>query len=198
MDESPVTDRILTIPNAISFVRLAMVPVFWWLVLSAEEIGIATVLLIVVSWTDWVDGYLARRLDQVTKLGKSLDPIADRLMIASAVLAGLISGIIPAWVGYPLLLREAYMALLTFGLVRRRQGTLEVRYLGKVATFLIYGAIQSFYIAAVPFARAIFLPLAWVSAAAGLVLYWITAIQYTGDARRVMREVESATQEEET
>lgn len=191
MTEQPVGDRILTIPNLISFVRLAAVPIFWWLVLGAENLGVAAIVLIAVSWTDWVDGYLARRLNQVTKLGKTLDPVADRLMIASAVIVGLISGIVPAIIGYPLIAREIYMALVTVFVVSRGGGTLEVRYLGKAATFIVYGAVQSFYVVAVPFLELVFEPLAWISAVVGLVLYWAVAIQYTGDARRAPVKLES-------
>lgn len=195
-----VTDRIVNVPNTISFIRLLAVPVFWWVLLGQEQVGVATVLFIVVSWTDWVDGYLARRLNQVTKLGKALDPIADRLMIASAVVAGLISPleIIPLVVGVVLIVREVYMAGVTLTLVSRGGGTLEVRYLGKLSTFLVYGAIQSFYVAAVPFWEAFFEPLAWVSAVIGLVLYWWVAFQYTLDARQVMAAVESGATREES
>ena len=195
--EQPVSDRVLTIPNIISFIRLAAVPVFWWLVLGNDEVGWATVLLIVVSWTDWIDGYLARRLNQVTKLGKALDPVADRLMIASALVVGLIAGIVPGAIGYPLIAREIYMAVVTFVLVTRRRRTLEVRYIGKLATFLVYGAVQSFYLTAIPFLEVVFEPLAWASAVIGLVLYWYVAFQYTVDARKSLSAVESSSELEE-
>ena len=195
-----VSDRIVNVPNTISFIRLLAVPVFWWLLLVEERIAVATVLFIVVSWTDWVDGYLARRLNQVTKLGKALDPVADRLMIASAVVAGLISplGIIPLAVAVPLIVREIYMAGVTLLLMSRGGGTLEVRYLGKLSTFLVYGSIQSFYVAAVPFLDVFFEPLAWVTSIVGLGLYWWVAIQYTGDARVAMSTVKSGASREES
>ena len=191
MIEDQVSNRIFTVPNLISFARLAAVPVFWWLLLGRDRVGAATVLLIIVSWTDWVDGYLARRFDQVTKLGKALDPIADRLMIASAVVAGLTTEIVPWVVGVPLLVRELYMTAITLVLAVRKRPPLEVRYLGKLATFVVYGSIHSFYIAAVPFLEDLFRPIAWVTSVTGLLLYWIVAFQYTGDARSALTELES-------
>lgn len=191
MIEDQVSNRIVTVPNLISFARLAAVPVFWWLLLGRDRVGAATVLLIIVSWTDWVDGYLARRFDQVTKLGKALDPIADRLMIASAVVAGLTTEIVPWVVGVPLLVRELYMAVITLVLAVHKRPPLEVRYLGKLATFVVYGSIHSFYIAAVPFLADLFRPIAWVTSITGLLLYWIVAFQYTGDARGALTELES-------
>jgi cardiolipin synthase (CMP-forming) len=184
--EQAVSDRVLTIPNVVSFVRLAAIPVFWWLLLGADEPVAATVLFASIATTDWVDGFLARRLDQVTRLGKALDPVADRLMIAAAVIAGLIAGIVPPVVGVTLIVREAYMGLITIGLIARGRGTLEVRTLGKRATFLVYSGVGLFYLAALPFLEPFTRPAAWVLGVGGLILYWITAFQYTRDAWRLL------------
>ncbi len=192
MTEAEVSDRIVTVPNVVSFVRLAAVPVFWWLLLGADDVRAASILFAVVAATDWVDGFLARRLGQVSKLGKTLDPVADRLMIISAVLAGLIAEIVPPLIGITLLVREAYMAVVTGLMVARGAGTLEVRWLGKLATLLVYSSIALFYFAAVPVLENIIRPLAWVGGLVGLVLYWYTAIQYTGDARKRMTPLESS------
>ena len=189
--------RVVNVPNSISAIRLLAVPVFWWLLLAQDDVAAATVLFIIISWTDWVDGYLARRLNQVTELGRILDPIADRLMIASAVVAGLIAGIIPALIATVLIARELYMAGVALLLASKGAGTLEVRYLGKTATFVVYGAIQAFYIAAVPFLEVLFTPLAWAAGVGGLVLYWWVAFQYTGDARTALSAVESPGDPEE-
>lgn len=198
MTDERVSDKILTIPNVVSFVRLAAVPVFWWLLLGEDNVAAATILFAVVATTDWVDGYLARRLGQVSKLGKALDPVADRLMIASAVIAGLIAGIVPQWIGILLIAREVYMAIVTVFLVVRGAGTLEVRWLGKVATLLVYTAIGWFYFAAIPFLETILVPLAWIAGVSGLAIYWVTAFQYTGDALSAMRELESAPNPQES
>jgi cardiolipin synthase len=193
-----VSQQILTIPNIISFVRLAAIPIFWWLVLGQDDLVGATVVYVVLSTTDWVDGYLARRLNQVTRLGKALDPIADRLLIASAVVAGLIGGIVPPVIGWTLIVREVYMALVTLRLVSKGGGTLQVRWLGKVATFGVYSSIGWFYMAEIPFLEFLTRPLAWIAGVSGLVLYWYTAFQYTGDARRTLSELESAMSPEES
>lgn len=193
-----MSNQVFTIPNVISLTRLAMIPVFWWLVLGAGEIAVATILYAVVATTDWVDGYLARRLDQVTKLGKTLDPVADRLMIASAVVAGLIAGIVPALIGVTLMVREVYMTVVTLILVARRGRTLDVRWLGKLATFIVYSSIGWFYMAEIPFLEFLTRPLAWVAGVVGLALYWVTAVQYTGDALRSVSELESAASPEES
>jgi cardiolipin synthase len=193
-----VSDKILTIPNLVSFVRLAAIPVFWWLLLAEDNVAAATILFAVVATTDWVDGYLARRLGQVSKLGKALDPVADRLMIASAVIAGLVAEIVPQWIGILLIAREIYMAIIALFLVFRGAGTLEVRRLGKLATLLVYSAIGWFYFAAIPFLETILLPLAWIAGVAGLAIYWVTAFQYTGDALAALRELESAPNPQES
>ena len=198
MTDEQVSDRILTIPNLVSFTRLAAIPVFWWLLLGVEEIAAATILFAVIATTDWIDGYLARRLGQVSKLGKNLDPIADRLMIASAIVAGLIADIIPPAVGWTLIVREVYMAAVTAVLFLRRAGMLDVRWLGKVATFMVYTSIGWFYFAAIPFLEEILIPAAWIVGVAGLALYWVTALQYTGDARRALAAVGSPSVPEES
>lgn len=198
MPEEQVSDRIVTIPNLVSFTRLAAIPVFWWLLLGAENVAGATILFALIATTDWIDGFLARRLGQVSKLGAMLDPVADRLMIASAVIAGLITGIVPAPIGWTLIVREVYMAGVTLLLFLRHAGTLEVRWLGKAATLLVYTSIAWFYIAAIPFLESILTPAAWVTGVGGLGLYWVTAIQYTGDARRALAAVGSTPVPEES
>lgn len=198
MAEEQVSNRVFTLPNVISFTRLAAIPVFWWLVLGADEIATATILYAVVATTDWVDGYLARRLGQVSRLGKALDPVADRLMIVSAIVVGLLADIVPAVIGVTLIVREVYMAVVMLGLMTRRGGTLEVRWLGKLATFVVYSSIGWFYMAEIPFIEVLTRPLAWAAGVGGLILYWVTAIQYTGDAARAVSGLESTATSEES
>jgi cardiolipin synthase (CMP-forming) len=190
--------RVLTIPNLVSFARLASVPALWWLLLAEERVALAALLVLVVGGTDWVDGFLARRLDQVTRFGALLDPVADRLMIASAVIAGLIAGVLPAAFAVPLMIREVIMALVTVILLVRRADALRVRSLGKVATFLLYAAVPSFYLAAAGVAEVLFLSVAWATGLVGLVLYWAVLVQYLGDARRAVRDVESPSRLQES
>jgi len=169
----------------VSFVRLLAVPWFLWLLLGADRTVAAGLLLLAIGATDWIDGWLARRLDQVSKLGKMLDPVADRLAIIAAMIGGLIAGVLPAWFVVPLLVREALMTLLTGWLMLTGRGTIDVRYLGKLATFLLYGAIPSFYLAAVDVGRGVFEPLGIGAGAIGLVLYYVVAGAYVGDAWRL-------------
>lgn len=189
--------RVLTIPNLVSFARLATVPVFWWLLLAEGRVAVAALLVLVVGGTDWVDGFLARRLDQVSRFGAVLDPVADRVMIASAVIAGLIAGVLPVVFAVPLIIREVIMALVTMIVVIRGGGALQVRFLGKVATFLLYVAVPSFYLAAVGVAEVLFLSLGWATGLVGLVLYWTVLAQYLGDARLALSDVESPSRPQE-
>jgi cardiolipin synthase len=159
--------------------------------LGLDNVGLAAVFIFVIGWTDWIDGYLARRLNQVTELGKALDPVADRLMIASAVVGGMIVGALPLWIGWLLIGREVFMGLVTLVLMSKGAGVLSVRYLGKLATFLLYGAIPGFYLIEAGFLVDVLTPLTWVSAVVGLGIYWFVAFQYVGDARTVLAELES-------
>ncbi len=177
---------VFTIPNLISFARLAVIPYFWWVTLVDDNIALAAVLIFVIGTTDWIDGYLARRLNQVSELGKFLDPLADRLMIASALLAGLIAGVVPLIIGIPLLVREALVGLGAAFLAARGGGKLAVRYVGKLATFLLYGAIPAFYLQAADVAPNLFAPPAWSAGVLGLILYYAVAWQYLGDIRRTL------------
>lgn len=198
MTDESVSDRILTIPNLITFIRLLGVGVFWWALLVEENTALAAWLVFVIGWTDWIDGYLARRLDQVSRLGTVLDPIADRLLIASAVVGGLIVGVVPVWIGLPLIAREVLMGVVTLIVISRGAGTLEVRYLGKLATFFLYGAIPAFYLGEAGFLSGLMFALGWFFGVLGLVLYWIVAIQYVNDARQAIAELKSPANPEES
>jgi cardiolipin synthase (CMP-forming) len=180
-------DRIWTIPNAVSFIRLAAIPYFWFVLLAQDRVGLAALLIFLIGTTDWVDGWLARRLGQESEFGAMLDPLADRLMIASALIAGLIAGVLPVVIGAGLLLREVLVAAGAAYLASRGGGTLKVRYLGKVATFLLYGAIPSFYLQAADILTWVFAPAAWIAGALGLFLYWWVAVDYAGDIRRALK-----------
>lgn len=175
------SDRVLTIPNLVSFARLLLVPVFLWLVV-VEEYGWAGILLGVIGATDWIDGYLARRLQQVSEIGKLLDPIADRLAVFLAVVAGLITGVLPGWFAWALIAREVAIGLGAVWGWTKGVRRLDVRWLGKTATLLLYFSITWFYLAAG-------FDLDWGTVVAygfglpGLVLYYAVAFQYVADLR---------------
>ncbi len=153
---------------------------FAWFVFARGEYAAAGWLLLVIGWTDWIDGYLARRLDQVSELGKILDPVADRLAIATAVIGGMVVGVIPLLLGLGITAREVAVGIGTI-VVASKGGRIEVRWLGKLATFILYGAIPAFYVAQGDFIPTVFLVIAWVLGVVGLVLYWWVAGLYARD-----------------
>jgi cardiolipin synthase len=182
---------LLTVPNLVSGLRVLAVPYFWYVLVVENRVVLAAVLIFVIGATDWVDGFLARRLNQVSELGKFLDPLADRLLIASALVGGLITGVLPAVIGWPLLIREVLVGVGTLALAMRGAGTLEVRFLGKVSTFLLYGAIPSFYLVSAEAAVWLFGPPAWIAGVVGLLLYWYVGAQYVSDIVKLIGSVES-------
>ena len=133
------TDRIWTVPNALSFLRLLGVPLFLWLILVPEADGWAVVLLMVSGFTDYLDGVLARRLHQISRLGQLLDPLADRLYIIATLLGLALRDIVPWWLVIALLARDVVLAATLPILRRLGYGPLPVHFLGKAATFnLLY------------------------------------------------------------
>lgn len=184
-------DRVLTIPNVISFARILGVGWFLWLLLVQEEVVASAVLLLVIGATDWIDGYLARRLNQVSELGRKLDPVADRLALVAAVVAGAIAQvdgepILPLWLVVGLIAREVVMSVAVLVLLRRTGESIHVRLLGKVATFLLYGAVPSLYMGAALTGEwgTVFRWAGLVAGAVGLALYVWVAVGYLVEIRR--------------
>lgn len=128
-----------TIPNALSALRLLGVPVFFWLIVVPKNDGLALVILVVSSFTDWLDGYLARKLNQFSRLGELLDPLADRLYVVAAIFALLIRDLLPIWVVVALVTRDILMSVLLMYLKRFGITGLPVHFVGKAATMnLLY------------------------------------------------------------
>ncbi len=176
---------VLNAPNAVSFLRLALVPVFVWLVFAREEYGWAGILLGVIGATDWIDGYLARRFDQITEFGKLLDPIADRVAVIVAVVAGLYVGVLPAWFAIALITRDVAVSIgAGYGWLNGVT-KLEVRFLGKTATFILYVAIAAFYIGA-GFSLDWLVWIAIIAGAPGLAMYFWVAVLYFNDMRTAL------------
>ena len=176
---------LLTIPNIVSVVRLLLVPLFVWLVVIGE-VGWAGVLLGVIGATDWIDGYLARRLGQVTELGKFLDPLADRLAVIVAVIVGLIEGILPAWFAWALIVRELAIGAGALWGWSRGVTKLDVRWLGKAATLGLYVAITFFYVGR-GFDIDVLVWAAYVAGIPALAMYYIVGVQYFFDMRTAVR-----------
>ena len=181
-------DRVLTIPNALSAARLAGVPVFLWLVLgprSATADYWAVALLIVAGATDWLDGKIARALNQGSRLGQVLDPAADRLYIAATIVALAVRAIIPWWLVAVLALRELVVGG-ALAVLKRRVGfgTLQVSLVGKTATLCLLYAFPLLFLGDHPgwggtLARVI----GWAFAIWGTVLYWWAAMLYLAQVR---------------
>jgi cardiolipin synthase len=182
---------LFNVPNTISLIRIALIPVFLWLVV-VENYGPAGLLLGVIGATDWIDGYLARRLDQVTELGKFLDPLADRVAIAIAVVAGLIVGVLPPWFAWGLIIREVVIGIGAAYGWKNGVTRLDVRYMGKVATLLLYFSVALFY-AGEGFELQLFTAAAIATGLPGLVLYYWVAFQYFGDMRKAIAETRAPT-----
>jgi cardiolipin synthase len=136
---SSVANSNWTIPNALSGLRLLGVPVFFWLIVGPQSDGLALAILIASSFTDWLDGYLARRLNQFSRLGELLDPLADRLYVVAALAALYIRDLLPIWVVVLLILRDVLMSMLLLYLKRLRITGVPVHFVGKAATMnLLY------------------------------------------------------------
>ncbi|MGH3472595.1 MAG: CDP-alcohol phosphatidyltransferase family protein [Nocardioidaceae bacterium] len=132
-----VSDRILTLPNVLSVARLLGVPLFLWLVLGPHRDGLALIVLMLSGFTDWLDGHLARKLNQTSRLGQILDPVADRLYILAVVIGLALRDIIPWWLAVALPLRDVLLFLLVPFLRTRGYSALPVHFLGKAATFCL-------------------------------------------------------------
>ncbi len=177
-------DRVLTIPNALSVGRLLCVPVFLWLLFGKDDPHAAAVLLAVLGLTDWVDGYIARHFDQVSNLGKVLDPVADRILLIVGMVAILVHGTVPAWVGGLAVARELLVAGATLALAALGARRIDVTWYGKAGTFAMMVAFPLF-LASDPSVgwHATARVLAWVCAVPGLILSWYAVVAYVPLAR---------------
>ena len=186
------TDRILTIPNILSFLRLLGVPLFLWLVLVPEADGWAFAVLALSAVTDWLDGTIARATGQISRLGQLLDPLADRLYIASTLVALAIRAIIPWWLVVVLLGRDLVLAVVLALLKRRGITGLPVHFLGKAATFCLMFGFPILLLGtsatgtAFTFAD-VARDLGWAFAIWGTALYWWAGVLYLEQAARVLR-----------
>jgi cardiolipin synthase (CMP-forming) len=181
--------RVLTIPNLISFARLLGVPLFLYLFLGTDAKGWAVAVLAIGGTTDWIDGYLARRLGQVSRLGELIDPLADRLYILATLLAFTLADVVPWAFTTALLLREALLIVVILVLRKYGQPPLPVHYVGKTATFLLLFAFPTVLLASATHGTVSSVAHAagWALAWWGIVLYWVAAGFYLVQARSVVR-----------
>jgi cardiolipin synthase len=183
-------EQILTIPNLISFARLLGVPVFLWLVLGVDTrtgdwwaIG----LLVASSASDWLDGKIARALNQQTRLGQLLDPAADRLYIVATIVALAVRSIIPWWLVGVLAARELLMAVVLWLVRRKGWGALQVSFVGKTATLCLLYAFPLLFLGSHVASYAETARVAgWTFAIWGSALYWCAAVLYLMQARQLL------------
>jgi cardiolipin synthase len=182
-----VGDRVVTVPNVLSAVRLLGVPLFLWLVLGPEADGWALAVLMLSGVTDWLDGYLARRLRQTSRLGQVLDPVADRLYILAVVLGLAFRDIIPWWLAVLLPARDLLLWALVPFLRTRGYHALPVHFLGKAATACL---LYAFPLLLLGDGHGVVASLAdvfgWAFAIWGTGLYWWAGILYAWQVRQLL------------
>jgi cardiolipin synthase (CMP-forming) len=185
----PGTDRILTIPNVITVVRLCLLPVFLWLLFAKDDRANAAWLLAALGTTDFLDGYIARHFHQVSELGKVLDPVADRLLLFVGVGGILVDGAVPTWFAVAVLVREALVTGATLGLAALGARRIDVTWFGKAGTFWLMIAFPLFLAAESTLGWADQAEtLAWIAGVPGLVLSWYAAALYVPMARTALAE----------
>lgn len=168
-----------TLPNLLSFARLALTPVLGWLILSGHT-NYATALFGAMGISDYLDGYIARRTNTVTDLGTTLDPISDRVLVMTALVTMMMSDILPLWMGLPVLLRDAALSVVFLLLSRRGFGKPKVRRVGKTATFALLTALPGLVIG-----RQLRTPSLILFGIGGL-LYYVAGLRYARDVRHFL------------
>jgi cardiolipin synthase len=181
------SSAIATLPNALSVARILLTPAFVWLIVDRDTTFVGLLLFGVVASTDWLDGYVARRTGQVSDVGKMLDPTADRLAIAAGLVALVVRGAFPLWAALLILVRDVAILIAGVMLLVTRKVRIEVRFIGKVATFslvvaiglIAWGNLGYRFPAA---ARAV----GWGMYALGIMEYYVATALYAGDLRRAL------------
>lgn len=183
----PASDpsRVLTVPNLISLIRILLIPVFFVLIVDEDTTTAGLILFACVVATDWVDGLVARRTGQVSEVGRLLDPIADRLAIAAGLIALAVRGVFPVWAAALILVRDVVVLVGGALAMTRRRVRVEVRFVGKLATFSLMVAIPAVAWSelGLPLAPAAAV-LGWAAFAVGIVEYYVAAWVYARDIIR--------------
>lgn len=185
-EQAGASTRVLTVPNLISFVRLLLVPVFAVLLVNHRD-GWALVVLAVSGASDWLDGVIARRWNQVSRLGQLLDPAADRLFILVTIVTLAWRGVVPWWLVVVLVLRDVLLGIVQLVVARAGHRPLPVHLAGKAGTFALLYAFPLLFLGRfdTPVATAATV-LGWAFALWGVGLYWFSGALYAGQARRVL------------
>jgi cardiolipin synthase (CMP-forming) len=181
---APGSSAILTIPNAISATRILLIPVFCALIVDRSTTRAGLILFVVVVATDWVDGWIARRTGSVSELGKILDPVADRLSIGAGLIALVVRGAFPLWAALLILVRDAAVLLGAAWLLTHSRIRVDVRFVGKIATFTLMLAIPCIAWGTHDYALAqASLAVGWLGFALGIFEYYWAGTVYISDVR---------------
>lgn len=181
------TDRVWTHANMLSFARLGGIPLFVWLVLGPEADALAIGVLMLAGITDWLDGWVARRFDQRSKLGELLDPIADRLYILAVVITFAMRDVVPWWVALILPLRDVFLWCLVPFLRTRGYSALPVHFVGKAATFNLLYAFPLLLLGdGEGVGATLALVFGWAFAWWGIALYWWAGVLYAWQVRTLL------------
>jgi cardiolipin synthase (CMP-forming) len=180
------SSAIWTVPNLLSFLRIAFIPLFVVLIVNHHDVAGILVFSAVLS-TDWIDGYIARRTGTVSELGKVLDPVADRLVIAAGLIALVVRGAFPLWAALLIIVRDVAVLIVGALLLAGKHVRIDVRRLGKLATFSLMFAVPmiSWGNLDLPL-RWVALVVGWVLYVTGIVEYYVAAGLYVIDIRRAL------------
>jgi len=180
-------DRIWTVPNVVTFIRLACIPLYVWLLFGVKNQVASAGLLAALGATDWIDGYIARRFHQVSTLGKVLDPVADRLLVVTAVVTIMIHGAVPVWFGVATLARELVVSGAVLLLASLGAARIDVLWVGKAGTFALMTAYPLFLVSdgTAGWQQALRV-VAWIIGLVGLTLAWVAAASYVPVARSAL------------
>jgi len=182
-------DRVWTVPNVISFARIMLLGLFCWLLFGPDLRIAATVVLMVVGATDFLDGYLARRLHQVSTMGKVLDPLADRLVLVTGVIAITVYGAVPVWLAVVVLGREVLVSAAVIVLAALKVRRIDVLWVGKAGTFGLLCCFPLFLLTdeRATWAR-VLRDVTWVALVPALIFSFVAAAAYVPLARRALEE----------
>ena len=179
------SSAIVTVPNVLSAFRIVMIPVFVPLIVGRHHDMAGLLVFAIVVSTDWVDGFIARRTGSVSELGKILDPTADRLVIAAGLIALIVRGAFPLWAALLIFVRDAAVLTAAAALLVGRHIRIDVRYIGKVATFSLMIAIPAISWAHLDLpGAALAVGVGWLAYATGIIEYYVAAVLYAKDIRR--------------
>ena len=188
-----VHDKVVTVANGITALRLLGLPLFVWLAVAGAY-GLAFATLVVVGTTDWVDGYVARRFDQVTNLGKLMDPLIDRALLATAGITLLVLGLIPWWIVALFVARDVLLLGASFAMFRRVNPGIAVSNLGKFATACLLIGVPAFLLGRMDWdAAEVFLYVAYAFCIVGIVTYYVAGIRYARAALEMKRSLAATT-----